>query len=318
MASGYTRKVVSRCFTQRALPPDQTTDRKRYTQVAWNVLSERRFTLFPSAVSRKALMNPKPHVAVVALLALCSGYAAAVPVHTSNANVSSWDVGSGQVNGNFSVTTDSAFAGVGLQLGIRAEQRSAGAVVPTFNDQYPLSGYVVNAGTDTTQPNPARAWWNFQFSIGSNLPISTGAANGLDALTLQIEKIAGTNSTPSGTGIFDLLSARPFIDDRNCPGTPPTPCAPHTADPTYADVYQASQNPVFFPWFAPPYSLDGDETFAYRFTLTATEGSASVSTSMCVATAGLSCATAVSEPASLALVALALAAVGVTRRRRPV
>src|SRR3546814_6528415 len=48
----------------------------------------------------------------------------------------------------------------------------------------------------------------------------------------------GTNSQPSGTGIFDLLAVRAFIDDRNANG-----------DLNFADIYQVSQNPVFFPWF---------------------------------------------------------------------
>ena len=57
-----------------------------------------------------------------------AGGALAVPVHTSNTNVTSWDVGSGQVNGNFSVTSDQGFIGGPIELGC-ADARCAESFV---------------------------------------------------------------------------------------------------------------------------------------------------------------------------------------------
>ena len=248
-------------------------------------------------------------------LVLAIGGVAAAPVHSDDANVSSWDVGNNQVNGHFSVTTDDAFGSGGIQLGLRAEQRRVGAVTPTFADLYTLDGYEVMAGLDPGTAN--RAWWNFQLSIGYGSSTSGASISDLDALTLSIQQLAGTNSAPTPPGVYDLKALRATIDDRNCAGNPPTPCTPHTPDPVYNDVYQVSQNPVFG-WFTPPYGLDPHATFAYRFTLTALENDVVVRSSMCVATAGLSCTAPadVPEPSILALLGLGLALLAFIARRR--
>lgn len=226
-------------------------------------------------------------------LAGVAGAAAAAPVTTFDSNVTSWDVGSGQSNGHFSVTADQTFNGGAIELGLRAEQRSVGAVTPTGND------YVVQAGTDPT--NSSRAWWNFQLSIAFN-----DIDNNLASLDLFIRKDAGTNSGPA-LADFDLLSLRSTIDDRN---------APHS-DANFADIYQVSQNPVFG-WFNPAYSLAADSTFAYFFTLTATSADSgdAISATMCVHTAGLACATVDEPPLSGALLGLGIATLALIRRRR--
>src|SRR5688572_4496632 len=125
-------------------------------------------------------MKLRSSLSVLALFALHIGSAVAIPVHNDNSNVSSRDVGAGQVNGNFSVTTDTAFGSGGIQLGLRAEQRSVGAVIPTFGDLTALDGYQVMAGPDPT--NPSRAWWNFQLSIGYGSSTSGADIDDLDGL----------------------------------------------------------------------------------------------------------------------------------------
>ncbi|MDX1540649.1 MAG: hypothetical protein R3349_04530, partial [Geminicoccaceae bacterium] len=146
-----------------------------------------------------------------------------------------WGVGSGQCNGSFVSTVDPAFPspdGDGIELAIRAEQRSVGQVDPAGDD------YTVETGADPTNAN--RAWWNFQTSTAYD-----GNINDLDALTFDIRTDAGPNQPllPS----YDMLLLRSTIDDRNDTSDRPAPADNPTA--TYADLYQTSQNPEFFPWF---------------------------------------------------------------------
>lgn len=188
-----------------------------------------------------------------------------------------WDVGSGQCNGSFSTTTDGAFPGGSLELGLRAEERRVGQVAPTGPNDY-----TVQLGNDTNAP-PAlnRAWWNFQGSIAYN----GGIAN-LDALTLQITTDVGPN-LPAAPSV-DLLAIRPFVDARN--NQP-------NATSGFSDLYQFSQNPEFG-WFAPTSDTDANPTGAFdysqpgawRFTLTATEAGVSQSLTVCIHTPGQTCA----------------------------
>lgn len=210
-----------------------------------------------------------------------------------------WDVGSGQCNGSFTRTANNGFAGGAIELALRAEQRSAGQVVRVGANEY-----VVQTGSDTTQPNPNRAWWNFQESIAYN-----GDIDDLDTLTFSIQTISGP-SVPSAPAV-DLLAARAVIDDRN--NNP-------NATSGYGDLYQISQNPVFG-WFS---SYDFNDEGAWILRLTAVEGQDTASVSICVRTPNASCPppqVPASTPWGMALLGLIFAAglgwLGLRLRNRP-
>ncbi len=193
-----------------------------------------------------------------------------------------WDVGSGQCNGSFTVTDDATFAGGHVELGLRAEQRSVGQVADNGGD------YTVQLGSDTTQPNANRAWWNFNASIAYS-----GSINTLDALTLTVVTDRGSAVAPAPSA--DLLAARGTIDDRHVNTTPTT---------GFNDVYQISQNPLFG-WLngcttnadcavgtcTHPFSVGMclSEEGAWKVTLTAVEGADSAATTICIHTPGTSC-----------------------------
>jgi hypothetical protein len=180
-----------------------------------------------------------------------------------------WDVGSGQCNGSFTVTSDSAFPsadGDGIELGMRAEQRSVGQVANGGGD------YEVQTGADPT--NPARAWWNFQHSIAYD-----GAIGDLDQLVFAIRTDAGS-AVPAPPA--DLLAMRPTIDDRNNQSNPTS---------TYSDLYQTSQNPLFG-WLTDgasgPYNINEDG--AWTLTLAAIKSGHLADVSICIHTPNESCA----------------------------
>jgi hypothetical protein len=190
-----------------------------------------------------------------------------------------WDVGSGQCNGSFSITSEPGFPGGAIELGLRAEQRRIGQVAPSGPNDY-----TVQTGPDV---GPAvalnRAWWNFQGAIAYG-----GAIADLDALTLEITTDVGPN-LPANP-LVDLLAIRAIIDDRN--NQP-------NATTGFADLYQVSQNPEFG-WFAPASDTDANPTGAFdydapgawRFKLTAVEGSSRASVTVCIHTPGQVCALA--------------------------
>lgn len=183
-----------------------------------------------------------------------------------------WDVGSGQCNGDFTVVTDSSFPGGALELGMRIEQRSAGQL---NSPEHAGINYEVQTGSDTTQPNPLRAWWNFQHSIAYN-----GGIDNLDALTFVIRTDVGSifPTAPSS----DMLAARVNIDDRHTP----------KSTTTFSDLYQTSQNPVFG-WFAPPsYPLARTGAGAWTLTFEVLEAGRISSVSICAHTPGAVCAPA--------------------------
>lgn len=205
--------------------------------------------------------------------ALAAASALVIGVGASAANVESWNVGSGQSNGDFNVDRHDAFVG-SLEVGLRASLRQVGNIAPSGNVYSVLPG---------SQPGvPTRARWNFDYSIYAG-----GIALDLSNLTSATLTITSNNGTPGG--VFDLLDPaddfspgfvpvadglpdfRQFIDVH----TTPT----NSAVPNPTNFYQGSQNPVFAPWFT---GFDFNEAGEYTFTLDASTAALSASTEIVV------------------------------------
>lgn len=204
-----------------------------------------------------------------------------------------WDVGGGQCNGSFTVTTDPLFTGGPIELAFRAEERTAGQIADNGGGDY-----TVQLGTDTNQPNLNRAWWNFQPSIAYGIPGTPGGGtdiDGLDSLTLTIQTDVGNTIPTSPVDLLAVRNAGPAIDDRNTGSN-------GTAG--YDDLYQISQNPLF--GWLDDCDVDADcttgtctnpfgfgmclqEEGAWRFTLTATEGLDTAEVSICIHTPAAAC-----------------------------
>lgn len=189
-----------------------------------------------------------------------------VPSPSSGAG---WDVGSGQCNGDFTVTTSPLFPGGALELGMRIEQRSMGQINPP---QHSGINYEVQTGPDPT--DSARAWWNFQHSIAYKG--GTNSVNNLDKLTFVIRRDVGID-TPAAPS-FNMLTLRSTIDDRHSP----------KSTTTFSDIYQTSQNPVFG-WFSPTYNLTNANPGAWMLTLAAAKDGKFSSVSICAHTVNVAC-----------------------------
>ena len=107
-----------------------------------------------------------------------------------------WDVGSGQCNGDFTVTNDPSFPsnGAGIELGMRAEQRRIGQVPNNAGD------YEVQTGDDPGTSG-TRAWWNFQHSIAYD-----GNIGNLDSLKFVIRTDAGSSVPASPVDMLPIRS----------------------------------------------------------------------------------------------------------------
>lgn len=248
----------------------------------------------------------------------CAALTTTLLITGAQAATVDWRQGSGNTGQHFTVGTGAVGfeGGAGsLTVGLRAVQRNIGTITPTGNT------YAVSAGS-SDQAN--RAWWNFDIYAG--LSDVTGAASlaGLSELTLVITSIGG--SAP-GQSSFDLLAAnlRGLIDCHltgcvngssvNPDATVPDLVAgsndgPLSATANAARFYNASQNPVFAPWFT---AFDMNLSAIYDFTLTARDRQGNVVSSQMLVNVG----NFVPEPGSLALVGLGLlGAFAVARRRQ--
>lgn len=237
-----------------------------------------------------------------AMLLLAPGAAWAAPF---TGDVDVWNVGSGQLNGNF-VGREEDLSGVNLQLALRATNRQGAYITPVGET------YTVLAGS---QPGvPTRARWNFDIHVSFDGVIGTD----LTALYLEIEK------GPGGVDGYDMINLldttlRAAIDCHTiapacASSTPPSGSSssgPHTGDPD--NYYQASQNPVFAPWFT-NIGFDMNEVATYTLRLGGMTGEGGFDTQIVVDV--VAAPAPAPEPAALSLLGLGLLGLAAARRRK--
>jgi hypothetical protein len=239
------------------------------------------FTLRSASILRAGF------AAALALVAVST----AAPKSYGADTIPTWNVGSGQTRDNFVLDNNLNFDGNGneLQLGLRVQYRTSITPVPldeSTNTYTALAGTQQDGVVGASGDRPDRNRWNFDYHV-----YYEGGVQNLDSLTLTITSPAG--NTVTGTGVFDLKMAS--NDNASFP-------AGDAQDPAF--YIQDSQNPVFAPWFVPPFNPD--VLGQYTFTLRAQEGASVLTQSMNV--------NVVPEPASLGLAGIA--AVGLLMRRR--
>jgi len=238
-------------------------------------------------------------IAAAAMLFLAPVGASAAPF---TGDVDVWNVGSGQLNGNF-VGREEDLSGVNLQLALRATNRQGAYIAPVGET------YTVLAGS---QPGvPTRARWNFDIHVSFDGVIATD----LTALYLEIEKGPGG---VDGYDMINLLDAtlRGAIDCHTiapacASATQPSGSSssgPHTGNPD--NYYQSSQNPVFAPWFT-NIGFDMNEVATYTLRLGGMTGEGGFDTQIVV-----NVVAPVPEPAALSLLGLGLLGLAAARRRK--
>jgi len=237
-----------------------------------------------------------------AMLLLMTGAASAAPF---TGDVDVWNVGTGQQNGNF-VGREEDLGGLNLQLALRATNRQGAYITPVGDT------YTVLAGS---QPGvPTRARWNFDIHVSFEGVI----ASDLTALYLEVEKGPGG---VDGYEMFNLLDTtlRAAIDCHTiapacASSTPPSGSSssgPHTGNPV--NFYQASQNPVFAPWFT-NIGFDTTGVATYTLRLGGMTGEGGFDTQIVVDV--VAAPTPAPEPAALSLRGLGLLGLAAARRRK--
>lgn len=162
-------------------------------------------------------------------------------------DVSEWEIGSGQINGEFVVSEIQ-----GIELGLRIQERFEGPIT-VIGDRGNRVG-VYEASTGESSAN--RATWNYDFHV--DLSNAKGNARGrtLDEYRLVLEQDYTEQSLFRIPDVFDGLGFDPV--ELPFPGV----CDPSTLTAT---LCQQSWNPTFG---NTDFDLDEERTYKLRLVLT--------------------------------------------------
>jgi hypothetical protein len=205
-------------------------------------------------------MRLSSHSVFIAAIVAAAPLAGASVVTT----IATWNVGTGQPQGNFLYDSNPSFPGGAIELGQRATFRQSATYPTVSGNTYTVyNGYQTAGqyGAPVTATNRNR--WNFDYHI-----YYAGGVQNLNSLTMVITSPSGNTVSAAS---FDMLTA----NNDNVTGSTPYPGG-DSQNPAF--FIQDSQNPVFAPWFNP--SFDMSVTGTYTFTLTAVEGSSTFSQTM--------------------------------------
>ncbi len=117
------------------------------------------------------------------------------PGPTTPATSLGWDVGTGQCNGSFTVTRDvnfPSFGGIGIELGLRIEQRSVGQVQRNGGNDYQ-----VELGNDTTSGKVDESGGPLMIARPSSSSSFSSRVRPDTCLVIWLNALVKTPSSPS-------------------------------------------------------------------------------------------------------------------------
>ena len=205
---------------------------------------------------------------------LFSSLAMASIAYDANLVAPGWYNGTGNPNGGFTVATAN-----GVELGLRAKMRQSPNVIDS-----PTDLYLVQAGPEPGVP--ARAWWNWEFSIdlqGTGLTLADVTAS------LKV-----TDLTTNANGMIGNLFTH-YADNSGFGSG-------GKVQPAVAGDFgfQNSENPIFADFPVPGYNENSLDTYQFDLTLTRKSDSAVLGTDTILVQVA-------PEPGAIALVGCGLA-----------
>lgn len=244
--------------------------------------------------------------AIIALFVLSSAALADGLAFDSALGGPGWYNGTGNPNGGFTVSTQN-----GVEIGLRAKGRQLPGVIDSPNNVY-------NVLAGSQVGNPARAWWNYEWSINLR-PGNAGSMVLTDVFPYSTLTVQDLTAGVSNTVSF------PYWGDNSTFG----PSGKQDAGPGNgfgATLYpvnwgaQNSENPVFGdfpPALVPGYTFDMNAAHYYRFTLDVKNFAGLLASgTIDVAVGGATAPTSVPEPNVMMSLMIGLLGMGFMSRWR--